>query len=46
MARSRQRGAQTYYVAGPPGDGHGRAGMLKSAGVTTEDIRSEKFVGY
>ncbi len=36
----------TYYVAGPPGDGHGRPDMVKSAGVTNEDIRSEKFAGY
>ena len=36
----------TYYVARSPGDGHGRPDMVKSAGVTNEDIRSEKFAGY
>jgi hypothetical protein len=34
-----------YYVA-CPGDGHGVQAMLKSTGVTNEDVRSEKFSGY
>ena len=35
-----------YYVAGPPGMVGGVQVMLSSAGVTNEDIRTEKFAGY
>ena len=35
-----------YYVAGPPGMVTGVQAMLKSTGVTNEDVRSEKFSGY
>jgi ferredoxin-NADP reductase len=35
-----------YYLAGPPGMVSGVQGMLRSAGVTNNDIRSEKFAGY
>jgi len=35
-----------YYVAGPPGMVSGVQVMLNSAGVTNDDIRTEKFAGY
>jgi ferredoxin-NADP reductase len=35
-----------YYVAGPPGMVSGVQIMLNSAGVTNDDIRTEKFAGY
>jgi ferredoxin-NADP reductase len=35
-----------YYIAGPPGMVSGVQIMLNSAGVTNEDIRTEKFAGY
>jgi hypothetical protein len=34
------------YVAGPPGMVSGVQIMLNSAGVTNDDIRTEKFAGY
>jgi ferredoxin-NADP reductase len=35
-----------YYVAGPPAMVSGVQVMLNSAGVTNDDIRTEKFAGY
>ena len=35
-----------YYVAGPPAMVSGMQVMLSSAGVTSNDIRTEKFAGY
>jgi hypothetical protein len=35
-----------YYVAGPPGMVSGVQIMVNSAGVTNDDIRTEKFAGY
>jgi ferredoxin-NADP reductase len=35
-----------YYVAGPPGMVSGVHVMLHAAGVTNDDIRTEKFAGY
>lgn len=35
-----------YYVAGPPGMVTGVQAMLQSAGMTNDNIRSEKFAGY
>jgi ferredoxin-NADP reductase len=35
-----------HYVAGPPAMVSGVQVMLNSAGVTNDDIRTEKFAGY
>jgi ferredoxin-NADP reductase len=35
-----------HYVAGPPAMVSGVQAMLNSAGVTNDDIRTEKFAGY
>ena len=47
---ARQSGAEElqpiYYVAGPPGMVTSVQTMLKSTGVTNEDVRAEKFDGY
>lgn len=38
--------APIYYIAGPPQMVHGLQTMLASAGVDTDDIRTEEFAGY
>jgi ferredoxin-NADP reductase len=47
LARALAREPQPiYYVAGPPAMVTGVRAMLKSAGVTNDDIRTEQFDGY
>lgn len=38
--------APIYYIAGPPGMVHAMQRTLQSAGVDTDDIRTEEFSGY
>jgi len=38
--------APIYYIAGPPGMVHAMQRTLQSAGVDTDDIRTEEFAGY
>jgi ferredoxin-NADP reductase len=35
-----------YYIAGPPGMVKGLHGMLQTAGIDGDDIRTEEFTGY